>query len=95
MITIKTNEEVELMRKSALLVSKTLAEVTTLLRPDITTLHLDNVIGDFIRDNKGTPSFLHYNGYPYNSCISVNDVVVHGFPNKNELKEGDIVSIDI
>ncbi|MBS1655986.1 MAG: type I methionyl aminopeptidase, partial [Bacteroidetes bacterium] len=64
------------------------------LKPGITTLSLDEMIGTFIRDHGAIPSFLHYNGYPFNSCISVNDVVVHGFPNKNELKEGDIVSVD-
>jgi methionyl aminopeptidase len=95
MIIIKTNEEVELMRHSALLVSQTLTEVARSLRPGITTLALDNMIGEFIRDHHAVPSFLNYNGYPFNSCISVNDVVVHGFPNKNELKEGDIISIDI
>jgi methionyl aminopeptidase len=95
MIIIKTNDEIELMRKSALLVSATLTEVAAVLRPGITTLALDTLIGDYIRDNKAVPSFLHYNGYPFNSCISVNDVVVHGFPNKTELHEGDIVSVDV
>lgn len=84
-----------MMRQSALLVSHTLAEIASVLRPGITTLSLDKQIGTYIRDHKGIPSFLNYNGYPYNSCISVNDVVVHGFPNKNELQEGDIVTIDI
>lgn len=84
-----------MMRESALLVSKTLAVLANLLRPGITTLSLDKMIGEFIRDNKGIPSFPGYRGYPFNSCISVNDVVVHGFPNENELTEGDIVSIDI
>ena len=95
MMIIKTNEEVELMRQSALLVSKTLSEVAKVLKPGITTLFLDKMIGDFIADHKAVPSFLNYNGYPYNSCLSVNDVVVHGFPNENELKEGDIISVDI
>lgn len=95
MIICKTNEEVELMRKSALLVSKTLTEVAKILKPGITTLALDKMIGDFVRDHHAIPSFLHYHGYPFNSCISVNDVVVHGFPNKKELKEGDIVSVDV
>lgn len=95
MIIYKTDEQIELMRKSALLVSKTLSEVAKILRPGITTLELDKMIGQYIADNKAIPSFLHYNGYPFNSCTSVNDVVVHGFPNKNELKEGDIISIDI
>src|SRR5687767_3415872 len=95
MISYKTNEEVEMMRQSALLVSKTLAEVAAVLRPGITTISLDKMIGEYIRDNNGIPSFLNYRGYPFNSCISVNDVVVHGFPNEDELKETDIVSIDI
>lgn len=95
MIIYKTDEQIELMRESALLVSRTLAEVAKILRPGITSLELDRMIGKYIADNKAIPSFLHYNGYPFNSCISVNDVVVHGFPNKNELKEGDIISVDI
>jgi methionyl aminopeptidase len=83
------------MRKSALLVSQTLTEVAGMLNPGITTLSIDKMIGEFIRDQKGIPSFLNYRGYPYNSCISVNDVVVHGFPGKYELKEGDIISVDV
>ncbi len=95
MIIYKTEEQVELMRKSALLVSRTLAEVAKILRPGITTAELDVLIGQMIRDNNAIPSFLNYNGYPYNSCISVNDVVVHGFPKKDTLNEGDIVSVDV
>ena len=95
MIYYKTKAEIELARESALLVSKTLTETAKILKPGITTLSLDIFIGEFIRDHNAVPSFLNYHGYPYNSCISVNDVVVHGFPNENELKEGDIVSIDI
>ncbi|MBS1666002.1 MAG: type I methionyl aminopeptidase [Bacteroidetes bacterium] len=95
MIYYKTKAEIELMRESALLVSKTLTEVAKLLKPGISTLLLDQFIGEFIRDHQAVPSFLNYHGYPFNSCISVNDVVVHGFPNANELKDGDIVSIDI
>lgn len=95
MMIFKTNEQVEEMRKSALLVSRTLTEIASLLRPGITTLSIDKKIGEIIRDNQAIPSFLHYKGYPFNSCISVNDVVVHGFPGNNELREGDIVSIDI
>jgi methionyl aminopeptidase len=95
MIIIKTSEQVELMRQSALLVSKTLSEVAKVLKPGITTLFLDKMIGEIIADHNAVPSFLNYNGYPYNSCLSVNDVVVHGFPNEEELKEGDIISADI
>jgi len=95
MIILKNKEEIELMRQSALLVSKTLCEAAKMLRPGITSLTIDKMIGEFIYDHKAVPSFLNYRGYPFNSCISVNDVVVHGFPNNDELKEGDIVSIDI
>ena len=95
MIILKTNEEVELMRHSALLVSKTLTEVAKMLRPGITTQAIDKFIGEFIGDNKAVPSFYDYRGYPFNSCLSVNDVVVHGFPNEKELQEGDIISVDI
>ena len=94
MMIVKTNEQVELMRQSALLVSRTLSEIAKMLKPGLTTLAIDTRIGQFIRDHNAIPSFLDYKGYPFNSCISVNDVVVHGFPNKNELREGDIVSID-
>jgi methionyl aminopeptidase len=95
MIHYKTPPEIELMRQSALLVSKTLTEVAKFLKPGITTSSIDKFIGEYISDNKATPSFLNYHGYPFNSCTSVNDVVVHGFPNEKELKEGDIISIDI
>lgn len=92
---LKTDQEVALMKESALLVSKTLAAVAAAIRPGIDTLTLDKLIAEFIRDHGAIPSFLNYHGYPYNSCISVNDVVVHGFPNKKELREGDIVSVDV
>ncbi|OSZ80307.1 type I methionyl aminopeptidase [Chitinophagaceae bacterium IBVUCB2] len=95
MMILKTNEQVELMRQSALLVSKTLTEVAKILKPGLPTINIDKMIGEFIRDNGAIPSFLNYNGYPFNSCISVNDVVVHGFPSDNELNEGDIVTIDV
>ncbi len=95
MVKIKSDEQVELMRRSALLVSKTLTEIAKILKPGVATLSLDRMIGEFIADHNAVPSFLNYNGYPFNSCISVNDVVVHGFPNKSVLKQGDIVSIDV
>jgi methionyl aminopeptidase len=95
MIHYKTPAEVELMRDSARLVSKTLTEAAKVLKPGMTTRQLDKLIGDFIRANDAIPSFLNYRGYPFASCISVNDVVVHGFPNDQELREGDIISVDI
>jgi methionyl aminopeptidase len=95
MIYYKTEAEIALMRDSALLVSKTLAYIAGVLKPGVTTISLDKIIGEFVRDHKAVPTFLNYKGYPYNSCISVNDVVVHGFPDNNELREGDIISVDI
>lgn len=95
MIHYKNTQEIELMRESALLVSKTLSEVAKILKPGMTTISLDRFIGEFLNDNKAVPSFLNFHGYPFNSCISVNDVVVHGFPGEYQLKEGDIVSIDV
>lgn len=95
MIHYKTSSEIASMRESALLVSRTLTEVAKILKPGITTLQLDQLVAEYIRDNGGIPSFLNYRGYPFNSCISVNDVVVHGFPNEQALKEGDIISVDI
>ena len=95
MIHYKTKEEVELIRQSCHLVSDTIAEVAKLIRPGITTLYLDKIADEFIRDNGATPAFKNYQGFPYACCISVNDAVVHGFPTEKELKEGDIISIDI
>ena len=86
MIHYKNSQEIELMRESALLVSKSLCEVAKILKPGITTISIDNFIGEFLHDQKAIPSFLNFNGYPFNSCISVNDVVVHGFPGQYEIK---------
>lgn len=95
MIKLKTEEEIELMRNSALMVSKTHAMIASEVKPGVNTLHLNKLVEEFIRDNGGYPSFLNYNGYPFAACISVNDAVVHGFPNERELRDGDIISIDI
>jgi methionyl aminopeptidase len=94
MLYIKTNEEVELLRESNLLVSRTLAEVALLIRPGITTLSLDRVAETFILDNGGQPAFKGYNGFPNTLCTSVNDEVVHGIPSDYVLKDGDIISVD-
>ncbi|MEJ5263719.1 MAG: type I methionyl aminopeptidase [Bacteroidales bacterium] len=94
MIPIRSAEEIELLRVSNLLVSKTLAEVAKWIRPGVTTLELDKKAEEFIRDHGAVPAFLGYNGYPNTLCTSVNSAVVHGIPSKYELKEGDIVSID-
>ena len=95
MIHIKTEEQIGLMREAALLVSKTLTEVATILKPGMTTLDIDQFCMNYVKDHKATLSFYNYHGYPHHICASVNDVVVHGFPNKIALKDGDIVSIDL
>ncbi|RYE25850.1 MAG: type I methionyl aminopeptidase [Sphingobacteriales bacterium] len=94
MIHIRSKEEIELIRKSALMVTATLTEVAAFLRPGITTLSIDKMAETFIRDNGGEPSFKGYGGFPASLCISVNNVVVHGFPNDYELKDGDLISVD-
>lgn len=94
MIRPKTEEEIELMRENAILVSKTLAEVGRHVAPGVTTLELNRVAETFIRDHGAIPSFLGYEGFPAALCISVNDVVVHGFPSDYVLRDGDIVSVD-
>jgi methionyl aminopeptidase len=95
MIHYKTEEEIELIRHNALLVGSTLAEVALHIKPGATTLQLDTIAENFIAKNGGAPSFKGYNGFPFTCCISVNDAVVHGFPNNKPLLEGDIISVDI
>ncbi|MGQ1786938.1 MULTISPECIES: type I methionyl aminopeptidase [unclassified Saccharicrinis] len=94
MIYLKTDEEIELLRQSNMLVAKTLGEVAKLIKPGVTTLELDKVAEEFIRDNGGIPGFLDYQGYPNTLCTSVNEQVVHGIPNNKPLENGDIVSVD-
>ena len=95
MVKPKTEEEIELLRENALIVSKTLSEVGKMVAPGVTTYALNKVAEDFIRDHGAIPSFLGFEGFPAATCMSVNDVVVHGFPSDYVLKEGDIVSCDI
>ncbi len=94
MIKVRTEEEIELLRENALIVSRTLAEVGRHVAPGVTTLQLNAIAEEFIRDNGAVPGFLGYGGFPYTLCTSVNEYVVHGFPSDYVLKEGDIVSVD-
>jgi methionyl aminopeptidase len=94
MLYLKTDEEVGLLRESNMLVSRTLAEVASIIRPGITTLYLDKIAEAFIRDNGALPAFKGYGGFPNTLCTSVNDEVVHGIPSGYVLKEGDILSVD-
>jgi len=94
MIYLKTDEEIELMRAANQLVGKTLGEVSKHIAPGVSTLQLDKIAEEFIRDNGAVSAFLGYGGFPNSICTSVNDQVVHGIPNDNPLEDGDIVSID-
>ncbi|MBO5957958.1 MAG: type I methionyl aminopeptidase [Bacteroidales bacterium] len=94
MIHYRTDSEIELLRKAALLVGKTLGEVGKHIRPGIRTIELDKIAEEFIRDHGAIPAFKGYEGFPGSLCISVNDAVVHGIPGNYELRDGDIVSID-
>ncbi len=94
MIQYKTNDEIEILKESSLLVGKTLAEVARHIEPGIETRKLDKIAEEFIRDHGALPGFKGYGGFPATLCISVNEQVVHGIPGKRKLKDGDIVSVD-
>ena len=94
-VVIKTPDEINAIRKSSLLVGKTLAEIAKIVEPGVTTLQLDKVAESFIKDHGAYPGFLGYHDFPNSICASVNQAVVHGIPNTQPLKEGDIVSVDI
>ena len=94
MIIPKSKEEIELMRESALVVSKTLGMLAKEVKPGATTLYLDKLAEDFIRSQGSIPGFLGLYDFPNTLCMSPNEQVVHGFPTTEPLKEGDIISID-
>ena len=95
MIYLKTDEEIELLRISNQIVAKTLGELSKHVKEGVSTLQLDKIAEEFIRDNGAVPSFLNYEGYPNSICTSVNEQIVHGIPSaKSVLKNGDIISID-
>ncbi len=95
MIYLKTDEEIALMRDANQLVGKTLAEVAKNIQPGTSTLELDKIAEEFIRDHGAEPAFLGYGGFPNSICASINENVVHGIPSaKAILQEGDIISVD-
>lgn len=94
MVRLKSESDIKILKENAILVSKTLAEVGKAIRPGVSTKQLDEIAETYIRANGAVPGFLDYGGFPYTLCISVNDVVVHGFPSDYLLQEGDIVSVD-
>lgn len=95
MIQYKSAEEIEIMRESCLLVGKTHAVLAKIIKPGITSMQINKLAAEFIADMIAVPSFLNYNGYPFATCISVNDAVVHGFPTEEVIKDGDLLSVDI
>ena len=95
MIIYKTKEETELIRQSCLLVNDTIAEIAKNTKPGVTTLYLNNLAEEYIRDHGASPSFKNYHGFPFACCMSVNDAVVHGYPTNSQLKDNDILSVDV
>jgi methionyl aminopeptidase len=95
MIFLKSDEEIEFLRISNQIVAKTLAELAKIIAPGVSTMRLNNVADEFIRDNGAVPNFLNYGGFPYSICASVNEQIVHGFPSEKVfLEDGDIISVD-
>ena len=94
MIIYKNTEEIELIKESSLLVSKTLGEISKLIQPGACPLEIDKIAEQFIRDHNAEPGFLGLYDFPNTLCISINEQVVHGIPTKKPLQNGDIVSID-
>ena len=93
-VSLKSAEEIEILRENAIIVSKTLAEVAKHIKPGVKTITLDQIAEAFIRSQGAEPGFKGYRGFPNTLCISVNEEVVHGIPGERVLKNGDIVSID-
>ena len=94
MVHYRSEDEIDLIRESSLLVAKTHAEISNLIKPGVTTLQLDKIAEEFIKDNGGLPAFKGYSGFPNTLCTSLNEQVVHGIPNNKPLNDGDIISID-
>lgn len=95
MIQIKRPEEIEIMRRAGRIVSLTLDEIARHLQPGVSTGALDRLADEFLHDHGAIPAFKNYQGYPASTCISINDEVVHGIPGKREIRDGDVVSVDI
>ena len=95
-ISIKSDREIELMRKAGEILAKTHIELTDHIKPGVNTYHIDKLADEIIRSYGCIPSFLNYNGFPASICISINEEVVHGIPSKKRIiKEDDIVSVDV
>ena len=95
MVVIHTSRDLDKLRESGRIVALVHQELTKIVVPGVSTLELDNFAEKLIRSENGLPAFKGYRGYPFSICCSVNEIIVHGFPNKKELKEGDIISLDV
>ena len=95
MIVIKTKEEIELMRQAGIILASIHQKIATMIQPGITTWEIDQFVERYLKEHGAKPEQKGYHGYPYATCASVNDVICHGFPSKKELKNGDIVTIDM
>ncbi len=95
MITLKSPEKIELMRRAGKITAAARALAGEMVKPGVTTQEIDKAVFHFIRSQGAQPSFLHYNGYPASCCISVNDEIIHGIPGSRVLQDGDIVSVDV
>ncbi|MFS8541078.1 MAG: type I methionyl aminopeptidase [Tissierellales bacterium] len=95
MIFIKTPEEIELMKKSGKLLAKVHKEIAKMIKPGITTYEIDQFVEEYLREHGAIPAQKGYRGYQYATCASINDEICHGFPRKEPLKDGDIVTIDM
>lgn len=94
-IIIKTPEQIEGIRKSARLAAKSLNYIEEFVKAGVTTEFLDQKIDEFLREHNAVPATLNYNGFPKSCCISINEVVCHGIPSDRELKNGDVLNIDV
>ncbi|QRG66069.1 type I methionyl aminopeptidase [Brevibacillus choshinensis] len=95
MIILKTPEEIEMMRKAGAILAACHREIKKMIRPGVSTWDVDQFVEEFLAKHGATPEQKGYSGYPYATCGSVNDVICHGFPKKEPLREGDIVTIDM
>ena len=94
MIMLKTNKDIDGIRKSSSLLVRTHAEIAKFIKPGVSSCFLDKKAEEFIRDNGGVPAFKGYNNFPNTLCVSPNDEVVHGLPNNEKIKSGTILSVD-
>ncbi len=95
MVTIKSKSEIEKMKKAGYIVALVHEAFKEAVKPGVTTKELDTLARKIIEENGAIPSFLNYHGFPATVCASVNDTLVHGFPDNKPLKEGDVVSLDV